>query len=173
MCRTSTRRRIVQQIRDLVFDEIARMKNVQVHRSGGRLSSSGASRPHGVYAQFGSAFSEPPFAGIQARQYGQVGIIFDKCLTKKQQGAFEAAVAPVLKRARNVELVLPGVAADFNGQIADYAAWAKFVALERDEARPSTASAAETDRPAAVPLTEVDLPTHPLVEEPRGLIAGR
>lgn len=70
-------------------------------------------------------------------QFGQVVIIFDKALTKKEQNQFLKTVKPQLKTlGKPYRIYFHQTLSDFNGQIADYAAWAKYVSLERSENRP-------------------------------------
>lgn len=69
--------------------------------------------------------------------YDRVVVIFDQCLRGKKQEAFLKAVKPQLKNlGKPYEIFFHRVLSDFNGQIADYFAWAKYVSLERGEMRP-------------------------------------
>lgn len=64
-------------------------------------------------------------------------IIFDKALTKKEQNQFLKTIKPQLKLlGKPYRIYFHQTLSDFNGQIADYAAWAKYVSLERFEKRP-------------------------------------
>ncbi len=73
----------------------------------------------------------------QVAQFDQVVIIFDKALTRKEQNQFLKTVKPQLKTlSKPYRIYFHQTLSDFNGQIADYAAWAKYVSLERAENRP-------------------------------------
>lgn len=75
--------------------------------------------------------------GYRAAQYDQVVIIFDKALTKKEQNRFLKTIKPQLKAlGKPYQIYFHQTLSDFNGQVADYAAWAKYVSLERSENRP-------------------------------------
>lgn len=72
-----------------------------------------------------------------AAQFNEVIIIFDKALTKKEQNQFLKTIKPQLKAlGKPYRIYFHQTLSDFNGQIADYAAWAKYVSLERTENRP-------------------------------------
>lgn len=71
--------------------------------------------------------------------YNKVVIVFDKALTNKEQKAFLSQIKPELKRlGKPYHIYFHQTLLDFNGQIADYFAWAKYVSLERHEQRPIT-----------------------------------
>jgi hypothetical protein len=75
--------------------------------------------------------------GYRVAQFDQVVIIFDKALTKKEQNQFLKTIKPQLKSlGKPYRIYFHQTLSDFNGQIADYAAWAKYVSLERSENRP-------------------------------------
>ncbi|MFZ1361262.1 MAG: DUF3800 domain-containing protein [Candidatus Saccharimonadales bacterium] len=75
--------------------------------------------------------------GYKTNGYSKIVIVFDKALTKKDQRAFLGEIKPELKRlGKPYEIYFHRTLSDFNGQIADYFAWAKYVSLERSEMRP-------------------------------------
>lgn len=89
--------------------------------------------------------------GYKANGFDKVIIVFDKALTKKDQKAFLGEIKPELKRlGKPYEIYFHRTLSDFNGQIADYFAWAKYVSLERSEMRPINAL-------GNVEMTEFDL----------------
>ena len=71
--------------------------------------------------------------------FSEVVIIFDKCLRGQQQKAFLKEMKAELKGlGKPYKIYFHRTLTDFNGQIADYFAWSKYVWLERDEKRPLT-----------------------------------
>lgn len=72
--------------------------------------------------------------------FDKVVIVFDKALTNKDQKAFLGVLKPELKRiGKPYHIYFHRTLSDFNGQIADYFAWSKYVSLEKNEMRPLTA----------------------------------
>ncbi len=83
--------------------------------------------------------------------YDEVVIVFDKALTNKEQKAFLSQIKPELKKiGKPYHIYFHQTLLDFNGQIADYFAWAKYVSLERNELRPIQAL-------SSIPMTHFDL----------------
>lgn len=73
----------------------------------------------------------------KASNYAEVVIVFDKALRIKDQKAFLGEIKPELKKiGKPYHIYFHQTLLDFNGQIADYFAWAKYVSLERGEMRP-------------------------------------
>ena len=69
--------------------------------------------------------------------YEKVIVIFDQALTNKEENNFLKAAKPPLKEIGvPYAIYFHRTMSDFNGQIADYCAWAKYVSLERGEMRP-------------------------------------
>lgn len=90
------------------------------------------------YAKLGAALMKF-IISYKSNEYSKVIIIFDKCLRAKEQKAFLKEVKPQLKAlAKPYQIYFHRVLTDFNGQIADYCAWSKYVSLERGEMRPIT-----------------------------------
>ncbi|HEX8389867.1 MAG TPA: hypothetical protein VF597_00410 [Candidatus Saccharimonadales bacterium] len=78
-------------------------------------------------------------------------IVFDKALTKKDQKAFLGELKPELKKlGKPYRIYFHRTLSDFNGQLADYLAWSKYVSLERNELRPLTAL-------GDLPMTDFDM----------------
>lgn len=74
---------------------------------------------------------------FRLRPVGQVVVVFDKALTHRHQEAFSAELKPVLNQWQvTYRLYFHSVKYDPNGQVADYLAWARYVASERGEFRP-------------------------------------
>ena len=69
--------------------------------------------------------------------FDKIVIVFDKALTNKDQKAFLGEVKPALKKiGKPYSIFFHRTLSDFNGQIADYFAWSKYISLERGELRP-------------------------------------
>jgi len=91
----------------------------------------------GVYKILGNHISK--YIGDLALASGtqKLVIIFDKALTRKDQNAVFSALKPNFSvLGLPYHLYFHHVTKDFNGQIADYLAWARFISLERGEVRP-------------------------------------
>lgn len=90
------------------------------------------------YAKLGAALMKF-IISYKSSDYSKVIIIFDKCLRGKEQKAFLKEVKPQLKSlGKPYQIHFHRVLTDFNGQIADYCAWSKYVSLEKGEMRPIT-----------------------------------
>lgn len=75
--------------------------------------------------------------GSIKHEHEKVIVVIDKFLTRAQQDA----MLKVLKRTIRISgkefyIYFQSIKYDFNGQIADYVAWSKFISLEREEFRP-------------------------------------
>ena len=87
----------------------------------------------------------------RASNYDEVVIVFDKALPKKEQKAFLGQMKPELKKiGKPYHIYFHQTLLDFNGQIADYFAWSKYVSLERSEMRPM-------DSLSGITMTHFDL----------------
>lgn len=129
----------LQAVRGRVFETIAGLRNIRAHviygdkhRAAPSLQSDTA-----LHALFGRALVKYVIKAFARNDYGQVVVMFDQAFPKKKQDAFNAAVKPELKSlGKPFHIYFHPMKTDANGQIADYIAWAKFVALERQELRP-------------------------------------
>lgn len=129
----------LQVIRDQVFPIINVLNNIKInyifankHFAHPKYHSSA-----NFYALLGKTLLKYIFSSNHLRDYGKVVIVFDKSLHKKDQKKFLKIVKPELKATgRPYAIYFHRTLSDFNGQIADYAAWAKYVSLERSEMRP-------------------------------------
>ena len=87
----------------------------------------------------------------KSANYDEVVIVFDKALHIKDQKAFLGEIKPELKKlGKPYHIYFHQTLLDFNGQIADYFAWSKYVSLERNEQRPLTAL-------SGITMTDLDL----------------
>jgi hypothetical protein len=128
-----------QAIRDRVFSTIKTMsKDLKVHYIHAEKPKTHPSLQNSAsfYAKLGSTLLKF-IVGYKANGYDKVVIIFDKALTNKDQRAFLGVVKPLLKSlGKPYHIYFHRTLSDFNGQIADYFAWAQYVSLERNERRP-------------------------------------
>lgn len=131
-----------QRVRNEVIETISTMKNMihvhyiyaQKNKTHPKIQDAPA-----FYAKLGAAIMKF-IIGYRSDGYDKVIIIFDKCLRGKAQSAFLKEVKPKLKTlGKPYQIYFHRVLSDFNGQIADYCAWSKYVSLEKGEMRPITA----------------------------------
>ena len=88
------------------------------------------------YSRLGSALSKY-IIKHHSEGFSRVVIIFDKCLKGKEQDVFLKTVKTNLKGVKKpYRIYFHRTLTDFNGQIADYLAWSKYVSLEKGENRP-------------------------------------
>lgn len=128
-----------QDTRDKVFGQLKTLENVTFHFIYADKTKAHPSiqTPSGIYSLFGKTLLKYCFKGQAADEIDQIIVIFDKALTKKDRGAFEGTVKPELKKiGKPFRIYFHQTLCDFNGQIADYAAWSLYVWLERSEKRP-------------------------------------
>jgi len=128
-----------QIIRNQVFALLNQIDNIHVnfihadkHKTPPKYQ--GAAQFYGL---LGKKLLKNIFSSYAASHYDENIIIFDKALTRKEQNAFLKAVKPELKQlGKPFKIYFHRTLSDFNGQIADYLAWAFYVSLERNEQRP-------------------------------------
>jgi len=128
-----------QLIRDRVFPIIDSLANIRAHVIYGdkHFLAPNLQSPAGLYGLFGKAIVKYALGSYAADSFSQVVIVFDQALSKKNQGAFMAAVKPDLKAIQKpFRIYFHQMKTDANGQIADYICWAKYVEIERNELRP-------------------------------------
>jgi len=129
----------LQQVRDLVFDVISKIESCssisfwiskEIHKFTDRWAVS-------AYKTFGRHIAKHIGEVAAQTQSKKVVVVFDKALVRQDQNAFLAAMKPQLAAlGLPYYLYFHNVSKDFNGQIADYLAWARYVSLERNENRP-------------------------------------
>jgi hypothetical protein len=128
-----------QSIRDEVFNVINSLTNIHVNYiHAEKCKAHPAVRDTSdFYGLLGKTLLTYLLKSYRATQFDQVIVIFDKALTKKEQNKFLKTIKPQLKLlGKPYRIYFHQTLSDFNGQIADYAAWAKYVSLERSEDRP-------------------------------------
>lgn len=130
-----------QNIRNCVISAIKEMQGmVSVHYIYAQKNKTNPSIQNGAafYAKLGAALMKF-IIEYKSAGFSQVAIIFDKCLRGKEQSSFLKEVKPKLKALdKPYRIYFHRVLSDFNGQIADYCAWSKYISLERGEMRPIT-----------------------------------
>lgn len=128
-----------QVIRNKVFEILQTMSSsISIHyiyakkaKAHPALQSSAA-----FYGKLGTTLVKF-IVSYKSAGFNEVVIVFDKALTKKDEKAFLGDLKPELKRlGKPYRVYFHRTLSDFNGQIADYFAWAKYVSLERNEMRP-------------------------------------
>lgn len=129
-----------QFVRDEVIATISELQDrIQVHHIHAQKNKTNPSlqSPAAFYAKLGSVLSKF-IIRYKSDGFSKVIIIFDKCLHGKEQKAFLKEIKPELKQlGKPYQIYFHRTLSDFNGQIADYFAWSKYVFLERGEERPS------------------------------------
>jgi hypothetical protein len=128
-----------QSTRDEVFVAINELANIQINYIHAEKCKAHPSVRDTAefYGLLGKTLLSYLLRGYQAAQFDQVIIVFDKALTKREQNRFLKTLKPQLKElGKPYGIYFHQTLSDFNGQIADYAAWAKYVSLERSENRP-------------------------------------
>ncbi len=134
----------IQITRDLVFPLINTMASIKINYI---VAEKRKTHPHyqneKFYGLLGSALAKYFLLRYRRSEYDKIIIVFDQILTQKQQNNFQKTVKPILKETgKPYALYFHRTMSDFNGQIADYCAWAKYVSLERGELRPMESIAA-------------------------------
>lgn len=129
----------LQRVRNLVFDQIAMLKSVEAFVVFGLKHKVKKSKrtDEELHATFAVRLIELILAEHDMIGVQNLVVVLDQALPKPKQGALHRNLKPVLKKLNKpLHLYFQPINRDMNGQIADYVAWSKFVALERDEHRP-------------------------------------
>jgi Protein of unknown function (DUF3800) len=128
-----------QVTRNLVLEKIGSMSNsMKVHFIHAQKDKTHPSlrKSSMFYGKLGTILVKYIVVG-QYENIDKVMVVFDKALTKKEQNAFLGEIKPALKKiGKPYHIYFHRTLSDFNGQIADYFAWSKYVSLERGELRP-------------------------------------
>ncbi len=126
-----------QIVRDEVFKVIDSMNSVKINYL---IAEKRKTHPiyhnQKFYGLLGATLAKYLLLKNKKTVYQKIIIVFDQILTKKEQGNFLKTVKPLLKEiGKPYAIYFHRTMSDFNGQIADYCAWAKFISLEREEMR--------------------------------------
>jgi hypothetical protein len=142
-----------QEIRNGVIERLQRMSNLlsvhyiyaQKNKTYPALQNSAS-----FYGKLGTVLVRF-IVNWRASNFDEVIVVFDKSLTNREQKAFLGQLKPELKKiGKPYHIYFHQTLLDFNGQIADYFAWSKYVELERGETRPIRAL-------ASIPTTQLDI----------------
>lgn len=128
-----------QATRNEVFLAINALNNISISylHADKRTVSKNLHKAEAFYALIGKTLVTYIFRGLAKSGFDQIIVIFDKTLTHKQERGFLGITKPALKATGiSYKIYFHRTIADFNAQIADYTAWAKYVSLERNELRP-------------------------------------
>ena len=127
----ATRNRVIQQIQTM-------SNTIKVHYIHAYKPKAYPALQNSVsfYGKLGTTLIKF-IVNYRANGFDEVVIVFDKALPKKEQKAFLGQIKPELKKlGKPYKIYFHRTLSDFNGQIADYFAWSKYVSLERNEQRP-------------------------------------
>ena len=127
-----------QTIRDIVFTSLNTLTNIQINYIIAEKRKTHVTyRNASFYGLLGSALVKYLLKVHSNSPYEKVVIIFDQALPNKEENNFLKTAKPALKEIGvPYAIYFHRTMSDFNGQIADYCAWAKYVSLERNEMRP-------------------------------------
>ena len=142
-----------QITRDKVIKQLQTMSNtIKVHYIYAKKSKTHPTLQNSAsfYGKLGTTLVKF-VVGYRSNGFDKVVIVFDKALQNKDRKTFLGEIKPALKKlGKPYEIYFHRTLSDFNGQIADYFAWSKYVSLERNEQRPIQAL-------SNVTMTEFDL----------------
>jgi len=128
-----------QAARDRVIERINKIPMFKPHVIYGKKEQLALSlrSDQGIYNLFGKAMIRFYCASIDTSITSSVIVIFDQALTKTKQGIVAGVLKPELKKlGLPFRLYFHRMSTEYNGQIADYICWSKFISLERNEQRP-------------------------------------
>lgn len=129
----------LQSVRDLVLNEITQMSDIEIHVVSGKKSQLDPSirNMRDLHFQFTSDLMQFHLDRGNISDSNQLVVVIDRSLPIKAQAAFKSSIKPIIKPYRiQFQIHFQSMKTDYNGQIADYVAWAKFKQLERGEHRP-------------------------------------
>jgi hypothetical protein len=131
-----------QAVRNAVFEKIATLDSIHINYIIAEKRKTNPSRQGAnFYRLLGSALTKYLLLKYRENnEYRKIVIVFDQVLPNKERGNFLKEIKPILKAiGKPYAIYFHKMISDFNGQIADYCAWAKYVELERGELRPMEA----------------------------------
>lgn len=129
----------LQEVRDLVFKQIAGLSSIRTHVVFGRKDQLHTSMKNmrDLHFYFTAALMRFHLDEGHIRDSNQLVVVIDQSLPAKWQAAFKLSIKPMIKQYQiKVHIFFQSMKTDYNGQIADYIAWSKFKQLERGENRP-------------------------------------
>jgi hypothetical protein len=127
-----------QTIRNEVFKKIKQLTNIKINfLYAEKRKTHPKYQNSSFYSLLGSALVKYLLKVHKRSSHEKVIVVFDQALTRKERDSFLKAAKPALKEIGTpYAIYFHRTMSDFNGQIADYCAWAKYVSLERGEGRP-------------------------------------
>lgn len=126
-------------VRERVFGVVTALKNMTTHTVYGLKSElpESVQSSAAMHIRFSRSLISTILKSYKDHQYDCVVLVLDQAFTKRVQGEFRSGIKPELKESdKPFHIYFHSMKTDFNGQIADYLAWAKFKQLERGENRP-------------------------------------
>lgn len=128
-----------QRVRNQVTDQISKIRNVSAYTlwlKKDKLPMEYQSTA-GIYELMGFELARLAASEVTIRSADAVVLVFDKTLIFREEQAFLSKSKAIFAQLSHpFHIYFHNVSKDFNGQIADYVAWANYVKLERDEQRP-------------------------------------
>jgi hypothetical protein len=128
-----------QRVRDQVFDHIFGLKKVSAYTFWLKKSNLPfeLKTTSAIYELLGLELARTTVNQALSLKVTSVVMVFDRTLRNREEQAFRSKSKAMFTRLRYpFHIYFHNVSKDFNGQIADYVAWANYVKLERDEQRP-------------------------------------
>ena len=128
-----------QFVRDKVFEVVAQLSQIRFCAASTDKSELGEHQQSAsvLYSIAGGSLIARVMEICLELGKPELVLIFDKALRASEEKALLKAIKPALKLAGiRYKVYFQNVKFDSNGQIADYVAWANYVALERKEFRP-------------------------------------
>ncbi|MFM8842541.1 MAG: DUF3800 domain-containing protein [Actinomycetota bacterium] len=129
----------LQVVRDSVIQEISTLPDLRAHVVFGDKEQLHPSLKNmqDLHFHFTTALMQFHLDAGHVQDSSQLVVVIDQSLTTRGQAAFNLSIKPIIKKYRKkFHIFFQSMKTDFNGQIADYVAWAKFKQLESDEHRP-------------------------------------
>lgn len=128
----------LQNTRDYVFEVLGQLSNVVLsYVIAEKKYVSDEFKNQKIYSVLGLALIKHILTKHLKHNLKKIILIFDKALSRKEQDNFQKYIKSILRKTKKPFVIyFHRTLVDFNSQIADYCAWAKYVSLERGEYRP-------------------------------------
>ena len=129
----------LQKVRNSVIEEISTLSELNAHVVFGKKDQLQPSlhNRQDLHFEFTAALMKFHLDSGHVQDSNQLVVVIDQSLTARGQAAFNMSIKPIIKQyQKHFQIFFQSMTTDYNGQIADYVAWAKFKQLERGEHRP-------------------------------------
>jgi hypothetical protein len=129
----------LQEVRNSVIEEISTLSELKAHVVFGKKDELHPEfrNMQNLHFHFTTELVRHHLEAGHISDESRLIVVIDQSLPAKSQSSFHASIKPLFKQhRRDFQLYFQSMKTDYNGQIADYVAWAKFKQLERDEHRP-------------------------------------